>query len=83
LPALAEMIGALFEELAQADEDEGSAELVAVTVDLPIEVDVAMHADSAGEVATVRVGPPTLYTETSVMPVFHRLMLRLEPQHGG
>jgi hypothetical protein len=82
LPALAEMVGALFEDIVALDADGEGARVESLRVELPVEVDIALAEGGEGGVAAVRVSPPTSYTETSVMPVLHRLLLRLERDGG-
>lgn len=80
LPTLASLVAGFFvrDDLSGA-EGEGLAELESLTVELPVEIDVGV----AGGAVETRISPPTQYTETSVMPVFHNLRLRLVRSHGG
>lgn len=60
------------------DESVGVRTLIdALRVSLPFEMDVLV--DDAGRVHLAG-GPPAYYTETSVMPVFHQLSLRVESE---
>lgn len=49
----------------------------ALRVSLPFEMDVIV--EDSGRVRLAG-GPPACYTETSVMPVFHQLTLRVESE---
>lgn len=82
LPSLAAMIGAL---LSQEDDDvepevEGSPFIESMTIELPVEL--ALEAGESDALAT-RCSPPTQYTKTSVMPVFHKLRVRVVRSNGG
>ena len=58
-----------------ADTDAGLAFAVEeMKLDLPFEMDV--HVDAEGQVLLAGA-PPTQHIETSVMPVFHRLKVRV------
>lgn len=59
-------------ELEESESGEETMWLQRIGIDLPFEMDVLV-----GDEGTVRLagGPPTQYTETTVMPVFHRLRL--------
>ena len=69
------------------DEDELVSEVVGagrmrverVTLDLPVEIEVAV--DAAGE---IRLGssPPTQHVATTIMPVLHRLRMRIVRSAG-
>lgn len=48
-------------------------------LDLPIELKVAVAGD---RVTHVKASPPTQLFETTVMPVFHRLRLRVVREYG-
>jgi hypothetical protein len=75
LPALGDLVGALFEDVVAVDASDDGAHVEALVVELPIEIDP--------DLTQVRCSPPTTYTETTVMPVFHRLTLRLERSDAG
>ena len=47
-----------------------------IELDLPLELDVESD-DAAGLVHAVRASPPTQHVRTTVMPVFHRLRVRV------
>ena len=74
LPPLSELVGALFEDVVSLEAETDAARVEGLRVDLPIEIDDTLD--------TVRCSPPTQYTATSVMPIFHRLTLRLERVDG-
>ena len=44
-----------------------------ITIELPIEVELSEE----GSELALRASPPTQYTQTSVMPVFHALRVRV------
>ena len=50
-----------------------------VTVDLPVELAVTVGSDGRVELGS---GPPTQRVETSFMPVFHRMKVKVVAQHG-
>jgi hypothetical protein len=82
LPPLAAMLVALLDDAdntAAGDESDDHVtrqqlSIEEVSITLPVELAVRQ----AGAGTTVVASPPTQYTETTVMPVFHRLSMRLE-----
>lgn len=66
-----------FCETARVDETEllGHPAVRSLALDLPIELSV--ERDAAGRLA-VLASPPTQRVATSVLPVFHRMRLRIE-----
>ncbi len=50
-----------------------------VIVDLPVEVRVEVNEDGTVQ---VKGSPPTQIFETSIMPVFHRMKLRVAREDG-
>ncbi|MCC6318284.1 MAG: hypothetical protein IT361_11400 [Gemmatimonadaceae bacterium] len=79
LPPLALLLGGLVPK-SDPDDDEGAEsqmmEIDQVSLDLAIEC----HVRPDGNVVA---SPPTQYIATSVMPVFHRLRLRVERDVDG
>lgn len=69
LPPFALLVGGFAPELEE--DDAAAADIEQVILDLSIEC----HVRPGGHVVAA---PPTQYIATSVMPVFHRLRLRLE-----
>ncbi|MBL9027055.1 MAG: hypothetical protein JNL21_32970 [Myxococcales bacterium] len=81
LPSLAAMIGALLDQEDDAEpEVEGAPRIESMTIELPVEL--ALEAGESDALAT-RCSPPTQYTKTSVMPVFHKLRVRVVRSNGG
>ncbi|MEW5918519.1 MAG: hypothetical protein AB1762_19105 [Gemmatimonadota bacterium] len=76
LPAFAELIASLSDVDDVPDERavRDSMELDAVTLSLAIELEVR---DADGPSPRVTGSTPTQWTETSVLPVFHRLSLHV------
>jgi len=71
LPPLADLVSG-FAAYFEPQANEAMGMIVSdVTVDLPVELDVDV-------LGVMRGSTPTQYTETTVMPVFHRLRLRIE-----
>lgn len=50
-----------------------------VTVNLPIEFNISVNEEGT---ATLRSTPPTQTTETTIVPVFHRLSLQIIATDG-
>jgi hypothetical protein len=74
LPPLRALVSGLTEGLDFLVADEHGALIPeSLEVDLPIE----LAADGASGGLTLRASTPTQYTATTVMPVFHRLRLRI------
>ncbi|EWY41500.1 hypothetical protein N825_27685 [Skermanella stibiiresistens SB22] len=65
---------AVFAETLEDEEAGVAMSIDRMTIDLPVELEVRV-----GEDGRVALGsePPTQYTDTSVMPVFHRLRITL------
>lgn len=81
LPDLGDFVAGLV-ELEEPDVPEGAVvpTVESITIELPIEL--TLESAAGGELKT-RCGPPTQYTSTSVMPVFHQLRMRIVPHDGG
>ena len=84
LPSLAEMMLAFtwFEggELrVEGDEEDGMAydgvDLEALRLNLPVELQVEVDDDGRPRIG---VAPPTQTTETTILPVFHRMTIAIE-----
>jgi hypothetical protein len=74
LPRLAEFLGGML----ALDRAASDAVLVdRLEFDLPVELDLQM-APAGG--LTLGASPPTQWIATTVMPVFHRMRLRIEAQ---
>jgi len=67
------------EELFADIEDAWRMYVERVTLDLPVELDVAV--DAAGEVH-LGSAPPTQHLATTIMPVLHRLRMRIVRSSG-
>jgi hypothetical protein len=67
------------DELVADVEDAGRMSVERVTLDLPVEIEVAI-----GEAGDVRLGsaPPTQRLATTIMPVMHRLRMRIVRSEG-
>jgi hypothetical protein len=79
LPRMHEFV----EGLADLDElTHGIMRLQRFTIRLPVEVEIA---NGAKEGVAIGLGPPTQYTETSVMPVFHEIgvTISVSASHDG
>ena len=79
LPSLAELVGSLAE--AAATSDDGGPQglfLSDLRLELPLELDLL---EEAGRLA-LDAAPPLQRTETTVMPVWHRLAVHIEADHG-
>ncbi|MGH7694612.1 MAG: hypothetical protein ACRENH_06510 [Gemmatimonadaceae bacterium] len=79
LPAFAELVASLSnvsepEDPSVADETERSMDLDEITLSLAIELEVR---DADAEQPRVTGSTPTQWTETTVLPVFHRLSMRV------
>ncbi|HJU73578.1 MAG TPA: hypothetical protein VJ717_07515 [Gemmatimonadaceae bacterium] len=78
LPAFAELIASLSDISAPDDSSEAataeSMDLDEITLSLAIELEVR---DADGAQPRVTGSTPTQWTETTVMPVFHRLSMRV------
>ncbi len=70
-----ELVSDFMEVLEAAAEEAwlGNASLEEVAIELPLELELDVRG---GRVEAVRASPPTQRTETTVMPVLHRLRLR-------
>jgi hypothetical protein len=73
--------GALLAGLAEID-DAGDEELAIdeIRIACPVELDVVTEHDTVIE---VRGSTPTQWTETTVLPVFHSLGMRITRSDGG
>ncbi|MEQ8403459.1 MAG: hypothetical protein RKE49_00065 [Oceanicaulis sp.] len=71
LPSLAAFVAELSGAEAAA---EAGLTVTTLSVDLPMELSLGVED---GAVRAIAAGPPTQRTETTVMPVFHRLRLTL------
>lgn len=81
LPGLAEFLGELA-SAASVDPDSAGEETVQVSeikVDLPIELNLLQERG----VWQLDASPPTQQVETTVMPVWHRVRLRVTVDDGG
>jgi hypothetical protein len=80
LPAFAELVASLsdIDEVEDADEDLAAPprtmDLDEITLSLAIELEVR---DAESERPRVTGSTPTQWTETTVLPVFHRLSMRV------
>jgi hypothetical protein len=75
LPPFADLVAGLADVDIDADLDPARAmDVERVTLALPVELTV-VPSDDGG--VRVRGSTPTQYTETTVMPAFHRLTLHL------
>lgn len=88
LPSLTKLVLA-FSGLDEADGTEpgddaqepwGGVELESLRLDLPVELHVEVGSDGRPRVG---VAPPTQTTETSIMPVFHRMKIAIERDDRG
>ena len=76
-----ELVEALMEVLEAAGESpESGLVLDTVAVTLPIELELDVEG---GRVRGLRASPPTQRTETTVLPVLHRLTLSGVVVHAG
>jgi hypothetical protein len=85
LPSLAETVlafswldGGELREEGGGTEDEmayDGVELQALRLDLPVELRVEVDEDGR---ARIGVSPPTQTTETTILPVFHRMTIAIE-----
>lgn len=74
LPPFAELVASLSDIDDASDAAPESMDLDEITLSLAIELEVR---DPDGPLPRVTGSTPTQWTETSVMPVFHRLSLRV------
>ena len=70
---MADFINDLTEGGTYLENEFQSLSVTEMTLDLPIELSVR-HSDEGLE---LRSGPPTQRTATSILPVFHRLRVRI------
>jgi hypothetical protein len=83
LPSLAEMVLAFTwfdggELRGEGDEDEmayDGVDLEALRLNLPVELQVEVDDDGRPRIG---VAPPTQTTETTILPVFHRMTIAIE-----
>lgn len=73
LGAVSEIILGLA-DLSDSEALNGIVRTTEVALDLPIELEVRYGDDG---VLLIDIAPPTQQVETSVMPVFHRLMIQV------
>jgi hypothetical protein len=79
LPSLAELVGSLAEPAAlSAEGREAGLHLSDLRLELPLELDLVVEG---GRLA-LDAAPPLQRTETSVMPVWHRLAVHIAADHG-
>jgi len=84
LPTLSELVAGLADIGEEAEDAGMRAE--SVEVDLPVEFYVRPASDGEDDGddsdGSIECSPPTQYTETSIMPVFHRLKIRIGLEEG-
>ncbi len=66
--------------LQVADPISGQA-LTVETMNLNLPIEIRVEVDDAGAV-TLKGSPPTQRTETTILPVFHQIQLRIAQDHG-
>ncbi|NEQ70044.1 MAG: hypothetical protein F6K21_33430 [Symploca sp. SIO2D2] len=78
---LAEVVGQLtdWDEILAEPQTGSTMHVEAVKLEMPLEL--LIQADETGKLS-LNGSAPTQTTETTIMPVFHRLKLRLEVDHG-
>jgi len=85
LPPFAALVAALGDIDEDDDDDEADARARVVDVDrITLTLAIEMSVESAGAGALrVRGSTPTQWTETSVMPAFHKLTMHIEKAADG
>jgi hypothetical protein len=80
LPSLAEFLGEVASAAGVEPEGAGAEQLAVseIKVDLPFELDL-VQSDGAWQ---LDAAPPTQWIETTVMPVWHRIRLRVTLDDG-
>ena len=74
LPPFAEVVGALADIDDASETDDGTMEVEEIRLGLAIELEVR---DADGPRPRVTGSTPTQWTETTILPVFHRLSMRI------
>ena len=74
LPPFAEVVGALADIDDVTGADDGTMDVEEIRLGLAIELEVR---DADGPRPRVTGSTPTQWTETTIMPVFHRLSMRI------
>ena len=74
LPPFAEVVGALADIDDVTGADDGTMDVEEIRLGLAIELEVR---DADGTRPRVTGSTPTQWTETTIMPVFHRLSMRI------
>lgn len=74
LPPFAEVVGALADIDDATDTDDGTMDVEEIRLGLAIELEVR---DADGPRPRVTGSTPTQWTQTTIMPVFHRLSVRI------
>jgi hypothetical protein len=74
LPPFAEIVAALADIDEATDDEGGTMDVEEIRLALAIELEVR---DADGDAVRVTGSTPTQMTETTVMPVFHRLTMRI------
>jgi len=67
-------LGRFVADLLALEPADGSMQMTAITVAMPVELDVL---SGGGRVLALGASPPTQAIETSVLPVFHQLRVTL------
>ena len=73
LPSVADFISELTSGGTRIQDEVQGLSVTEMTLDLPIELSV----EQSGDRLELRSGPPTQRTATSILPVFHRLKVRI------
>jgi len=80
LPALADFIRTMAALDATGEGTGGVVVVTGVELDLPVELEVRIGDDGRPRIGA---SPPTQIVETSVMPVLHRLAVRIDAEEGA